>query len=59
MAVVIITGGASGIGLATAVHMQSLGWQVAVFDVGNDAIAACKKQYESKRLSPIKTANNI
>ena len=47
MSVVIITGGASGIGLATAVHMQSLGWQVAIFDVGNDAIAACKRQHES------------
>lgn len=47
MTAVIITGGASGIGLATAKHMRSLGWQVAVFDVGKGAIEACKNQYEN------------
>lgn len=54
MAAVIITGGASGIGLATAIHMSSIGWQVAIFDIGTDAIETCKSQHASKDFLALK-----
>ncbi|MBZ8133154.1 SDR family NAD(P)-dependent oxidoreductase [Afifella sp. IM 167] len=37
---VIIAGGASGIGLATAKLLTGCGWQVSVLDVSRDALAA-------------------
>ncbi|WP_026918745.1 SDR family oxidoreductase [Gordonia shandongensis] len=37
---IFITGGAAGIGLATAEHFAARGWTVGVYDVSEDALAA-------------------
>ncbi len=45
--VALITGGASGIGLATAERLLASGWKVAVVDRDEKALEAQRKQYGS------------
>ena len=44
-AVAVITGGASGIGQATAAHLLDLGWRVAILDLEGDALASARTVY--------------
>ncbi|MGA7324694.1 MAG: SDR family oxidoreductase, partial [Rhodomicrobium sp.] len=46
--VCVITGGASGIGLATARELLQQNWRVALFDVQADALAAAKDALRSE-----------
>ncbi|MGH6814925.1 MAG: SDR family NAD(P)-dependent oxidoreductase [Hyphomicrobiaceae bacterium] len=43
--VVLVTGGASGIGLATAEHLIAAGAKVAIFDLAADGLAAVRSRY--------------
>ena len=45
MASIFITGGAAGIGLATAERFAREGWTVGVYDVDNDALDKVKANY--------------
>ena len=45
---VIVTGGASGIGLATTKRLLALGWHVAAFDRDHAAIANLHSAYGDK-----------
>lgn len=44
--VVVITGGASGIGLATAIRFANDGYQVVILDINQKSIDVVLKQYE-------------
>ena len=55
MPVVIITGGASGIGLETAIHLQSLGWKIAVFDANKKILETFKTKYAGDGFAVFKT----
>jgi NAD(P)-dependent dehydrogenase (short-subunit alcohol dehydrogenase family) len=46
--VAVITGGASGIGYATAVQLQEAGWKLAVLDIGDEALEAVRQNLGSK-----------
>ena len=45
----VITGGASGIGAATAELLAEKGWRVAIFDVNPDAVSAAARKYRGMR----------
>jgi NAD(P)-dependent dehydrogenase (short-subunit alcohol dehydrogenase family) len=45
--VAVITGGASGIGLAAAMHFASLGMKVCIADIGADALKAAETKLSS------------
>lgn len=45
----IVTGGASGIGLATAEHLIEKGWKVAIFDANAAAVEAARKAFGRSR----------
>ena len=40
--VILITGGAQGIGKGIAAHFLNKGWRVVVLDQNADAISACR-----------------
>ena len=42
--VAVVTGGASGIGLATAELLASNGWKLAIFDIGDRALEAIRQR---------------
>jgi NAD(P)-dependent dehydrogenase (short-subunit alcohol dehydrogenase family) len=44
-AVAVVTGGASGIGQATAVYLLEKGWRVAILDLDTPALAAARSTY--------------
>ncbi|MEZ5210868.1 SDR family oxidoreductase [Gordonia sp. PP30] len=44
MSSIFISGGAAGIGLATAKRFASEGWTVGIYDVSDDALAAAKAE---------------
>src|SRR5690606_4095340 len=46
--VAVITGGASGIGYATAVQLQEAGWKLAVLDIGDEALEFVRQNLGSK-----------
>lgn len=46
--VVAITGGASGIGAATAAHLREKGWKVAILDLETRALAQARLTYEGQ-----------
>ena len=47
--VALITGGASGIGLATAERLLASGWKVAIVDRDEKALEGQRKQHGSSR----------
>ncbi len=46
--VAVITGGASGIGYATAVQLHEAGWKLAILDIGDEALEAVRRNLGSK-----------
>jgi len=46
--VAVITGGASGIGYATAAQLHAAGWKLAILDVGDEALEAVRQDLGSK-----------
>lgn len=54
--VAIVTGGASGIGFAVAEKLQSLGVQVALFDLNQEGLEAAQQQLDGK---PFITEANV
>src|SRR5690606_34930552 len=46
--VAVITGGASGIGYASAEHLHARGWKIALLDVGDAALEEARKHLGSK-----------
>lgn len=46
--VALITGGASGIGLATAGQLHAAGWKIAIADIGEDALDQARRQLGSR-----------
>src|SRR5690606_7657413 len=46
--VAVITGGASGIGYATAAQLHAAGWKLAILDVGDEALEAVRQDLVSK-----------
>jgi NAD(P)-dependent dehydrogenase (short-subunit alcohol dehydrogenase family) len=44
--VAVVTGGASGLGLASAVRFAGLGWKLAILDWDGDALSAAAEQLE-------------
>ncbi|PXX89574.1 oxidoreductase [Marinobacter vulgaris] len=46
--VILVTGGAQGIGKGIAAHFLDKGWRVAVFDQDAEAIEACRQQLGNK-----------
>lgn len=46
--VAVITGGASGIGYASAEHLHAHGWKIALLDVGDAALEEARKHLGSK-----------
>jgi NAD(P)-dependent dehydrogenase (short-subunit alcohol dehydrogenase family) len=53
--VAVITGGASGIGLAAAMHFAALGMKVCIADIGDDALKAAEAKLSTA--SPSGSAN--
>src|ERR1043166_2854496 len=53
--VAVITGGASGIGLAAAMHFAALGMKVCAADIGDDALKAAEAKLSAA--SPSGSAN--
>ena len=49
MKTIFITGGASGIGLATAKHFHQQGWFVGIFDLNEQALKQTEKEIGSER----------
>ncbi|MDL0433592.1 SDR family oxidoreductase [Marinobacter sp. TBZ242] len=45
--VIIITGGAQGIGKGTAAHFLDKGWRVVIFDQDAEAIQACRQDFSN------------
>ncbi|HVJ89332.1 MAG TPA: SDR family NAD(P)-dependent oxidoreductase, partial [Labilithrix sp.] len=48
--VILITGGAQGIGFAVAQQLHARGAQVALVDVNADALAEAKASFDSERV---------
>ena len=48
---IFVTGGASGIGLATARHFAGRGWRVGLADIDAGALEAARSHFDSDRLS--------
>jgi NAD(P)-dependent dehydrogenase (short-subunit alcohol dehydrogenase family) len=46
--VAIVTGGASGIGQATATHLLEMGWRVAIVDLDTAALAVVRQEFEER-----------
>jgi NAD(P)-dependent dehydrogenase (short-subunit alcohol dehydrogenase family) len=54
----LVTGGASGIGLATAVELVGKGWRVALLDVQEDNLASARAEFGAECLAmPIDVAS--
>ena len=46
--VALITGGASGIGLAAAERLRAIGWKIAIADIGEAALARARESFGSE-----------
>ena len=46
--VAVITGGASGIGYATAVQLHAAGWKLAILDIGDEALESVRQSLGGK-----------
>jgi NAD(P)-dependent dehydrogenase (short-subunit alcohol dehydrogenase family) len=45
--VILVTGGAQGIGKGIAAHFLNKGWRVVIFDQNAEAISACRREFSN------------